>query len=105
MYYEVYKDGLEYLFSARVEGFKLYAMEEYPFAVKTMLPEDSIVVEVFKITSHKIEKNIHDLELGVGYYYDDVVVDSVTARIYLFREAGNYPEVKGGDWVKFFGVR
>ena len=105
MYYEVYKDGLEYQFSARLEGFKLYAMEKYPFAVKTELAEDSIVVEVFKITSPKTEKSVHDLELGVGYYYDDVVLNSVTVRIYLFRTTGNYPEVKGGDWVKFFGVR
>lgn len=105
MYYEVYKDGLEYKFSAQLEGFKLYALKEYPFAVKTNQADDSIVVEVFKITNPEIEKSIHELELGVGYYYDEIKVKDRAAGIYLFKQAGNYPEVKGGDWVKFFGFR
>jgi gamma-glutamylcyclotransferase (GGCT)/AIG2-like uncharacterized protein YtfP len=105
MYYEVYKDGLEYQFSSQLEGFKLYALKEYPFAVKTNQPTDSIVVEVFRITDPKTEKSIHELELGVGYYYDEVRINSVKAGIYLFRESENYPEVKSGDWVKFFGYR
>ena len=105
MYYEVYKRGLEYQFSAQLDGFKLYALEEYPFAVKTNNGSDSIVVEVFKIVNPETEKDIHELELGVGYYYDEVVINSVTAGIYLYEESGNYQEVKGGDWVKFFGHR
>ncbi len=105
MYYEVYKDGLEYQFSAKVEGFKLYALKDYPFAIKTSQPKDIIVVEVFKIANSDIEKKIHELELGVGYYYDEVKIKSVTVGIYLFRTPENYPEVKGGDWVKFFGSR
>lgn len=105
MYYEVYKDGLDYKFSAHLKGFKLYALEEYPFAVKTNKPIDSIAIEVFKITNPETEKSIHELELGVGYYYDEVKVNSLTAGIYLFHEHGNYREVKGGDWVKFFGFR
>ena len=105
MYYEVYKDGLEYQFSAQLVGFKLYALEEYPFAIKTNQSKDSIVVEVFKITKPETEKSIHELELGVGYYYDEIRINSVTAGIYLFKQSENYPEVKGGDWVKFFGLR
>ena len=105
MYYEVYKNGLEYKFSAELKGFKLYALKNYPFAVKTNQAEDVIVVEVFKITQPETEKSIHDLELSVGYYYDEIKVNSTTAGIYLFQQPGNYQEVKGGDWVKFFGFR
>ena len=105
MYHEVYKDGLEYKFSAQLKGFKLYALTEYPFAVRTNQKEDSIVVEIFKIINPETEKSIHELELGVGYYYDEIKVNSTTAGIYLFKQAGNYQEVKGGDWVKFFGFR
>lgn len=105
MYHEVYKDGLDYQFSALVEGFKLYALKEYPFAVRTKDVNDFIVVEVFKINKPETEKSIHQLELGVGYYYDEIQLNSTTAGIYLFNEPGNYPEVKGGDWVKFFGFR
>jgi gamma-glutamylcyclotransferase (GGCT)/AIG2-like uncharacterized protein YtfP len=105
MYYEVYKDGLEYQFSARVEGFKLYALKDYPFAIKTSQPKDIIVVEVFKVINSDTEKKIHELELGVGYYYDEIKIKSVATGIYLFHSPENYPEVEGGDWVKFFGSR
>ena len=105
MYYEVYKDGLEYQFSAKVKGFKLYALKDYPFAIKTNQPADMIIVEVFKTINSETEKKIHELELGVGYYYDEIKVKSITAGIYLFRTPENYPEVKEGDWVKFFGAR
>jgi gamma-glutamylcyclotransferase (GGCT)/AIG2-like uncharacterized protein YtfP len=105
MYYEVYKDAMEYKFSAQLDGFKLYALKEYPFAVKTNKAKDSIVVEVFKITDPETEKSIHELELGVGYSYDEIKVNSITAGIYLFSDPGNYKEVKDGDWVKFFGFR
>jgi len=105
MYHEVYKAGMEYKFSAQLDGFKLYALKEYPFAVKTNKKEDSIVIEVFKITNPQTEKSIHELELDVGYYYDEIKVKSITAGIYLFSDPGNYQEVKGGDWVKFFGCR
>ena len=105
MYYEVYKDGLEYLFSTELEGFKLYALRDYPFAVRTNQPKDLIHVEVFKISQPEIERSIHELELGVGYYYDEIKVNSITAGIYLFHQPENYPEVKGGDWVKSFGFR
>ena len=105
MYYEVYKQGLEYQFTAEVEGFKLFALKDYPFAIKTGQPNDLIIVEVFKIIHPVIEKKIHELELGVGYYYDEVKVNSYQAGIYLYDRAENYPEVIGGDWVKFFGAR
>jgi len=105
MYYEVFKQGLEYQFSTEVAGFKLFALKDYPFAIKTGQPKDIIVVEVFKIVNTDVEKEIHELELGVGYYYDEIEVNSDTVGIYLFDRAENYPEVIGGDWVKFFGTR
>ena len=103
--YEAYKHALDYQFSAKLRGFKLYAMKEFPFAVRTNNHDDSILVEVFKITRQAAEKSIHELELGIGYYYDEVNLNSVTAGIYLFSSPGNYSEVKGGDWVEFFGSR
>ena len=104
MYYEVYKGGLEFLFSTELEGFKLYALKDYPFAVRTNHPNDFIQVEVFKITKPEVEVSIHELELHVGYYYDEIQVNSITAGIYLFHQPENYPEVKGGDWVKSLGA-
>ncbi|MBK5278866.1 MAG: gamma-glutamylcyclotransferase [Bacteroidia bacterium] len=105
MYYDVYKNGLEYQFSSKLSGFKLYALKDYPIAIKTNHIEDSITVEIFKIIDSQTEKDIHELELSVGYYYDEVTIKSITAGIYLFNHPENYPQVKSGDWVQFFGSR
>ena len=105
MYHEVYKQGLEYQFTTEVEGFKLFALKDYPFAIKTGQSKDIIIVEVFKIINPDIGKKIHELELGVGYHYEELKVNSYEVGIYLFDRPENYPEVIGGDWVKFFGAR
>ena len=103
--YEIYKHGLEYQYSINLEGFKLYALKNYPFAVKTNQPNDSIFVEIFKIFNPEVEERINQLELSVGYHYDEVIVNANAVGIYLFHQPENYTEVVGGDWVKFFGFR
>lgn len=100
-----YKEGLEYLFSESVEGFRLYALPGYPYAVKTGSPRDIITVEVHRALNPLTERAIHDLEIGVGYVYDEVTVRGIRVGIYLFESAGAEPLVEGGDWVKFFGSR
>jgi len=50
------------------------------------------------------EQRIHALELSVGYYYDEVLVEGRSAGIYLYKSAGNHPPVEHGDWVHFFGA-
>jgi gamma-glutamylcyclotransferase (GGCT)/AIG2-like uncharacterized protein YtfP len=100
--YERYKDGLEYLFSARLKGFRLFSMGEYPCAVEAPGSENSIVVEVFKVKNPAIEREIYDMELSVGYHFKEVRINHQLVGIYLYAAAGNYPEVIGGDWVDFF---
>lgn len=100
-----YKEGLEYLFSESVAGFRLYALPGYPYAVKTGSPGDIITVEVHRALDPTTERAIHDLEVGVGYVYDEVTVRGLRVGIYLFESAGAEPLVEGGDWVKFFGSR
>ena len=101
--YNDFKDSLDFRFLTMIHGFQLYEMEHYPYAVRTNSPSDHITVEVFKVTSPVIEKSIHELELEVGYYYDEVEILGKHVGIYLFRKVGHEPLVKGGDWVKFFG--
>jgi gamma-glutamylcyclotransferase (GGCT)/AIG2-like uncharacterized protein YtfP len=100
-----YKNGLEYLFTDSLTGFKLYALPGYPYAVKTGDPNDVITVEVHRAIDHAAEQAIHNLEIGVGYVYDEVLVREQVVGIYLFEKAGTEPLVEGGDWVKFFGSR
>ena len=100
-----YQDGLEYLFTESITGFQLYALPGYPYAVKTGNPADILTVEVHRASNPATEQAIHDLEMGVGYIYDEVIVRGQATGIYLFEKVGTEPLVAGGDWVKFFGSR
>lgn len=99
--YELYKDAMIYLYSIHLKGFKLYSMGEYPCCTKSAA-ENIIVVEVFKITNPVIEKEIHDMEIEEGYFYDEVTIQNDRVGIYLYNGIENFIEVKGGDWVSFF---
>ena len=61
-----------------------------------------MVVEVCRITDPKVEQGIHDLELSVGYYFEEIIIRGQLTGIYLFRKTGPEPLVAGGDWVGFF---
>lgn len=100
-----YKAGLEYLYTDSLTGYRLYALPGYPYAVRTGDPRDVITIEVHRVVDPVIEQAIHQLEIGVGYFYDEVKVRDQNVGIYLFEKAGTEPLVEGGDWVKFFGSR
>ena len=101
--YRYYEKGLEFLYMDVIPGYRLYALEEYPYAVRTGNPKDLLTVEVFRVGDPAVERDIHTLELEVGYFYDEVVLRNQPVGIYLFEKAGTEPLVKGGDWIKFFG--
>lgn len=103
--YAEFKHGLEYLFTDTIPGYRLHALPEYPYAVKSDDPRDVIVVEVFRATNPTVEQAIHELELGVGYAYDEITLRGKATGIYCFGKPGSEPLVQGGDWVKFFGSR
>lgn len=98
-----YSQGMELLFTETLTGYRLHAMRWYPYAVRSGDPADHMLVEVYRITDEDTERAIHDLELSVGYHYDEVLLRNQAVGIYLFRRSGAEPSVKNGDWVKFFG--
>jgi gamma-glutamylcyclotransferase (GGCT)/AIG2-like uncharacterized protein YtfP len=98
-----FQHGLVFHSEETLPGFQLFAMEEFPYAVRTGNPSDRITVEIFKVTDPRVERAFHDLEMNVGYYYDEVLVNNMITGIYLYKTAGPETLVKGGDWVKFFG--
>ena len=100
--YLEFEASLEFLYQEIIAGYQLYAMEEYPYAVKTNDRSDLITVEIFKVTDPAAERSIHELEIGVGYYYDEVIIRNRPVGIYLYKDIGNETLVKGGDWVQFF---
>lgn len=98
-----FSNGLDFLFQETLAGYRLHAMKHYPYAVKTGESNDVTVVEVYRVSDPATEKAIHELELGVGYYYDVANIRGKRTGIYLFEKSGPEPLVEGGDWVKFFG--
>lgn len=103
--HKVFEPALDYQFSVRLKNFKMYALESFPFVVRTDAELDSIVAEVFRVNDKNAQQNIHLLEMREGYFCDEVVINGKRVSIYVYKNAENYPEVLGGDWVKFFGVR
>lgn len=95
--------ALRYRYTETLPGYRLHVMEHYPYAVHTGRSEDVLVAEVYHVIDHQVEQEIHDLELGVGYSYAEVMVRGCSTGIYLFESSGPEPLVPGGDWVKFFG--
>ncbi len=102
--YVEFESSLEFLFQQIITGYRMYAMERFPYAVKTGDKSDLMTVEVFKITNPDAERSIHRLEMDEGYYYYEVVIRNSRTGIYLFEKAGSDPLVKSGDWVNFFGA-
>jgi gamma-glutamylcyclotransferase (GGCT)/AIG2-like uncharacterized protein YtfP len=101
--YELYKEALDYQFSARLNGFKLYSRGHYPCVVRS--PHGNVLVEIFLITDPLVEKEIHEMELQEGYSFQDVFVNGKSVGIYFFESSENFQEVVGGDWVTFFRQR
>ena len=102
--YLEFETALQFLYQDILSGYQMYAMENFPYAVKTDNPSDLITVEVFRIINPDVERSIHRLEMTEGYYYDEVKIRDTNTGIYLFRSPGSDPLVKSGDWVNFFGA-
>lgn len=102
--YLTYKSSLEFITKKTITGFALYALPDYPYAVKTNNEKDELVIEVFRIKDEITIQNIHKLELDAGYNFDLIDVVGMKVCIYLFEEPGNNQKVKSGDWVEFFGI-
>ena len=100
--YAKYKSALEYIETRRIEGFELYSLGEYPYAVKSHIPGASIVIEIFRIRDSMARRMIHELEIGADYFFDMLELDDRKIGIYLFSQRGNDIKVESGDWVSFF---
>jgi gamma-glutamylcyclotransferase (GGCT)/AIG2-like uncharacterized protein YtfP len=102
-YYEEFKHGLHYQYSLWLKGYDLYSLGPYPCAVRSDNPNSKILVEVMKLKDPDAEKRIFQIEMDAGYYYSEIMIQNKTVGIFLYERAANYPQVRHGDWVKFFG--
>jgi gamma-glutamylcyclotransferase (GGCT)/AIG2-like uncharacterized protein YtfP len=94
--------ALESLGIVELKGYLLFSLGEYPYAIKTPDLSKTIKAELFRINDKTIERDIHDMEISVEYYYDEVLYKSSLFGIYLFKHSGNGDIlIEYGDWVKF----
>jgi gamma-glutamylcyclotransferase (GGCT)/AIG2-like uncharacterized protein YtfP len=100
--YNRFKDGLEFIRKVELRGFKIFPLIDYPYAIATKNQNDIITVELFKITNHKTEELIHQVEMDAGYIFTNVEIAKEKFGIYLFSEAkANDTCVESGDWVVY----
>ena len=86
----------------QLKGYLLYSLGEYPYAIKTPDLNRVITVELFHINDFSIEKEIHEMELSVDYYFEEVLFEEDLYGIYLFRTPREGDILlQHGDWVKF----
>jgi gamma-glutamylcyclotransferase (GGCT)/AIG2-like uncharacterized protein YtfP len=100
--YALYRQDLIYLRTVILPGYKMYSLREYPYIIKSEKLVDTIVADLFKITSAETEQMIHEMELEAGYVFSEVEIADIKFGIYLFKAKNdNHPEVGSGDWSSF----
>ena len=94
----VYKAGMKHLGKALLEGYRLYSLGEYPYAVPSAA--GAIVVDLYQLEPD-CARDIHDMEIDAGYYYDEIIIDGLAFGIYLFDRPGvEDSEIRSGDWAR-----
>jgi gamma-glutamylcyclotransferase (GGCT)/AIG2-like uncharacterized protein YtfP len=90
--YERLKNGLEYIATVEIPGFRLYSLGPYPTALRSDDPKDTLVVDLFNV-SPTITYRIDAMERGADYDYEEVEVNGEKYGIYTW-------DIAYGDWVK-----
>jgi gamma-glutamylcyclotransferase (GGCT)/AIG2-like uncharacterized protein YtfP len=96
--YEAYRPGMTHLGQTILEGYRLYSLGEYPYAVPSSAGR--IVVDLYKLEP-EWAREIHEMEIEAGYYYDEIIIDGLAFGIYLFDRPGAQDlEIRSGDWAR-----
>ena len=82
-----------------LNGARLYDLGVYPCMVLTDRSEDKVVGEVYEFTDTKLERLIHNMEIGAGYVEVEVTVELGMVKTYVFETApAEGVLVDSGDW-------
>jgi gamma-glutamylcyclotransferase (GGCT)/AIG2-like uncharacterized protein YtfP len=98
-----FKNSLHYSHSTWLKGYDLYAIGNYPCAVKSLDQTHKILVEVMWFSDVEAETAIHKIEMEAGYHAEKIQIGNDPVTIFLFEEAANNLRIDSGDWVIFFG--
>lgn len=99
--YAMFSNTLIYINTVSLAGYRMYSLREYPYVVHTADSTDTIVVDLFRITSAQTEQMIYEMEIDAGYILSTVAIDGKIFGLYMFTSANPaHRVVPGGDWVK-----
>lgn len=98
-----FKNDLRYLYNVWLQGYDLYSLGNYPYAVMSTDPTHKILVEVMEISDPETEKTIIKIESDAGYYMHEIMIGDDRVIIFLYEEPANNLRIDSGDWGIFFG--
>lgn len=91
-------DGINYLKTTTINGFKLYDLGSYP-GIKISSNNEPLVVDVMEVDRQSYE-SIYRMEIGANYTAETVTLDGEPHTIYVYQ--GNPSKlVESGDWSKY----
>jgi gamma-glutamylcyclotransferase (GGCT)/AIG2-like uncharacterized protein YtfP len=100
-----YTDGMNYIDTVTLFGYRLISLGEYPYAVATGDPSNKIKVELFRLDEQQA-KAIYEMELEAGYYYEEIQIGQKKYGIFLFPQVNpNDEEIDSGDWAAYVRER
>jgi gamma-glutamylcyclotransferase (GGCT)/AIG2-like uncharacterized protein YtfP len=102
--HQVFAKTLVYIRTMTLYGYRMYSLKEYPYVIRTDVPGEHIIVDLFHITSEKTEEMIYEMEVDAGYVLSAVMIEGIKFGIYVFDKNMTGDEyVEGGDWVSYAG--
>ncbi len=101
--HDQFTNDLDYLYSMWLNGYDLFSLGNYPYALESTDPKHKILVEVMMITDPEIEKRISQIEIDTGYYAKEIQLGNERIIIFLFDFPANNLRIDSGDWSIFFG--
>lgn len=100
--YHLLGPGVNYIRTVQLPGYKLYSLVDYPYAVKSNSPADTIIAELFYVPDLSAQEAVRSLELDAGYYYSEALVDGDKYGIYLLERAQKgHEQIISGDWALY----
>ena len=95
---EYFGEGLKYIKTLTIEGYKLYDLGSYP-GIKESVNNEPLVVDVME-TSQEAYDAIYRMEIGAGYKTKTVTIEGEDHTIYVYQ--GNPRRlVESGDWSEY----
>lgn len=100
--YQHFKSNLASKGLIILNGFKLFAKKDYPYAVQSDSRKDKIVAEKMEVQTLEAQRAIFKLEIQAGYYYDELLIGKQKFGIFLYSQQNpKDPQIIDGDWVNY----